>query len=186
MDGAAAYGQVLDNYSKRTLGIMFRIQRECMRPTAVKDLGGVKRAIVGWEERWRRMTTELGTEAKIPDLWRMSAFLEICPKELKEQMLMRSGEIGENYEAWKNKLMSYATNRVEQSKGRGPTPMGVDYVKEYESEEWEGVIDEVWPGTQCYACGGYGHPARKRPYKNCEGRQGQGQRAGRRNMRGQG
>ena len=28
----------------------------------------------------------------------MSALLEICPKDVKEQMMMRLDEIGENYE----------------------------------------------------------------------------------------
>ena len=40
------------------------------------------------------MMSELGGDAKIPDLWRMSALLEICPKDVKEQMLMRLDEIG--------------------------------------------------------------------------------------------
>ena len=42
------------------------------------------------------MISELGGDAKIPDLWRMSALLEICPKDVKEQMMMmRLDEIGE-------------------------------------------------------------------------------------------
>ena len=35
------------------------------------------------------MMSELGENAKILDLWRNSALLEICPKDLKEQMLLR-------------------------------------------------------------------------------------------------
>ena len=44
------------------------------------------------------MMSELGGDAKIPDWWRMSALLEIRPKDVKEQMTMRLDEIGENYE----------------------------------------------------------------------------------------
>ena len=49
------------------------------------------------------MMPELGGDAKISDLWRMSALLEICPNDVKEQMLMRLDEIAENYENIKAK-----------------------------------------------------------------------------------
>eukprot|EP00974_Lingulodinium_polyedra_P022643 2187174-Lingulodinium_polyedra.AAC.1 len=117
------------------------------------------------------MKAELGNDVKIPDLWRMSALLEICPKDRKEQMLMRLDEIGEDYEALKNKVTSYATNKVEQSKGVGPVEMEVDNVNEFGYEQegggelWEEAVDAVWPATQCYECGGYGHMARGCPNK---------------------
>ena len=38
MDGVAAFGMLHENYSRRTLGRMFRVQRECMYPKAAKDL----------------------------------------------------------------------------------------------------------------------------------------------------
>jgi len=170
MDGVEAYGRLHENYSKRTLGRMFRVQRECMYPKAVKDLNGVKTAIMEWEERWKRMMAELGVDAKIPDLWRMSALLEICPKELKDQMLIRLDEIGENYEALKAKVICYATNKVEQFRGGGPTPMEIDNVWQDEiGEEWQDEIGEVWASTRCYECGGYGHMARTCPTKGGKG-----------------
>ena len=88
MDGVEAYGRLHKEYSRRTLGRMFRVQRECMYPKAAKDLSSVKLTIMEWEEKWKRMKAELGDDVKIPDLWRMSALLEICPNEVKEQMLM--------------------------------------------------------------------------------------------------
>ena len=59
--------------------------------------------------------SELGGDAKIPDLWRMSALFEICPKDVKEQMLMRLDEIGENYENLKAKVISHTTNKAKQA-----------------------------------------------------------------------
>ena len=44
------------------------------------------------------MMTEPGGDAKIPDLCRRSALLEMYPKDVKDQMLMRLDEIGENNE----------------------------------------------------------------------------------------
>ena len=61
------------------------------------------------------MMTELGGSAKIPDLWRMSALLNMCPEDLKDQMLMRLDEIGENHETLKTKVTSYSSNKEEQS-----------------------------------------------------------------------
>ena len=57
------------------------------------------------------MMSELGVGAKIPDLWRMSALLEICPNDVKEQMLLRLDEVGENYENLKVKVISYTSNK---------------------------------------------------------------------------
>ena len=93
MDGVRAWARLHANYSRRTLGRMFRVQRECMYPKPVKDVGQVRLAIMQWEEKWKVMMSELGEGAKIPDLWRMSALLEICPKDVKEQMLLRLDEV---------------------------------------------------------------------------------------------
>ena len=46
MDGVEAYGKLHENYSRRTLGRMFRVQRECMYPKPVKDMNHVRLAIM--------------------------------------------------------------------------------------------------------------------------------------------
>ena len=43
----------------------------------------------------------------------MSALLKICPKDVKEQVMMRLDEIGENYENLKAKVVSYTTKKTE-------------------------------------------------------------------------
>ena len=68
-----------------------KVRRECMYPKPAKEVGQVRLAIMQWEEKWKAMTSELGGDAQNPDLWRMSALLEMCP------MLMRLDEIGENF-----------------------------------------------------------------------------------------
>ena len=70
-----------------------------------------------WEENWKAMMSELGKDVKIPDLWRMSALTEICPRDVKEQMLTRLDEIGENHENLKAKVVSYTTIKTEQARG---------------------------------------------------------------------
>ena len=46
MDGVRAWARLHANYSRRTLGMMFRVQRECMYPKPVKDVGQVRLAIM--------------------------------------------------------------------------------------------------------------------------------------------
>ena len=88
-----------------------------MYPKPVKDLSQVRLAVMQREEKWKAMMFELGKDAKILHLWRMSALLEICPKNVKEQMLMRLDEIGEKYENIKAEVVSHATNKTEDARG---------------------------------------------------------------------
>ena len=71
----------------------------------------------------------------------MSALLEICPRDVKEQMLMRLDDIGENYKNLKAKVVSYTTNKTKQVGGEQQetqAPMEVDHVSgsEPEVEDW--------------------------------------------------
>ena len=89
MDGVK-HGRSSSRTTARTdAGRMFRVQRECMYPKAVKDVSQVKFAIVQREEKWKNIMAEFGGGVRIPDLRRMLALMEICPNEVKEQMLMR-------------------------------------------------------------------------------------------------
>ena len=47
----------------------------------------------------------------------MLALLRICLKDVKEQMMMRLVEIGENDENIKAKMVSYTTKKIEQARG---------------------------------------------------------------------
>ena len=57
------------------------------------------------------MTTQVGSDAKIPDVWRKSALSETCPKQAREQMLQRLDEVGENYQTLKVKVISLLTQK---------------------------------------------------------------------------
>ena len=70
-----------------------------------------------WEEKWKAMMSELGKDAKISDLWRMPALLNIYRRIVKEQMMMSLYEIGESYENLKAKVVAYTTNKTKQTRG---------------------------------------------------------------------
>ena len=93
-------------------------------------------------------------------------------------MLLRLDEVGENYQNLKVKVISYMSNRAEQSRGQKETavPMELDYVsgsEMYDEEEWDDV-DEVKRDRRCHNCGMMGHFAR-----DCRTK-GKGKRKGRR------
>ena len=129
-----------------------------------KDARLVELADMQWEETWKAMMSELGGDAKILDLRRMSAPLAISPKDVKEQMMMRLDEIGENFENLKATVVSYTTNKTEQARGgqnEMQVPMEVDHVSGSDPEE-EDVqdVDEVRWGSTCHKCGMTGHFAK--------------------------
>ena len=116
----------------------------------------------------------------------MSPLLEICPKDVKEQMLMRLDEIGENYENFMAKVVYYTTNKAEQARGvqkETAVPMELDHVSGSElcDDDWDDV-DEVRGDERCHNCGMMGHFERgcsmrgKRQRERERRRQGAGQR----------
>ena len=111
--------KLYEQLSTRTLGRMFRVQLERMFPELVNDVIQVRLATMQREGNWKAVISELGKDVKIPDLWRISALLEICPRDVKEQMLMRLDEVGENYDNFKAKVVSYTTNKTEQKHKEG-------------------------------------------------------------------
>ena len=77
---------------------------------------------------------------------------------------MRLDEIGENCETLEAKVISYSSNKAEQSRvGQADTsgPMDADSVSgsEKDDEDWE-VVDEIQRRMRSYSCGLMGHIAR--------------------------
>ena len=89
-----------------------------------------------WENKWRKMMAEIGKDMKIPDMWRMSALLNIVPIRVQDEMIMRLEE-DTSYQDLKEKILRYAVNKVEQVKsGGGTVPMDVDEVDENDADCW--------------------------------------------------
>ena len=60
LDGLEAWGELHKKYNQKTMGRMFRQQRECMYPKAVQKLDEVESGVMEWEQKWRRMEKDLG------------------------------------------------------------------------------------------------------------------------------
>ena len=73
-------------------------------------------AILSWEYKRNAMMKENG-RAEVPPIWTIAAFLELCPKDVREQVYLRIDEIGDNFEVLKQKVIAWITNQVEQERG---------------------------------------------------------------------
>jgi len=167
--GLIAYARLHARYNRRTLARLMRIHREVMYPKAAKSVKDLMAVILEWEAKWTKMTKEAfkDTFSEVPQIWKMAAFIELCPKEIQDQVYVVIDEIGEDYAKLREKVVAWASNKVEQ--GAVPMEIGmVDGEEHYGEDEYGRLpyhydVDEVWPATQCYACGNYGHLARNCP-----------------------
>ena len=88
----------------------------------------------------------------------MPALLEICPKDVKEQMTNRLDEIGDNYENVMPKVVPYTTNKTEQARGGQEemyVPMEVDRASGNEAEDDCENVDNVRRRSTCFQAGGW-------------------------------
>ncbi len=96
---------------------------------AVKNIGHLISSIVTWEDKWGRMAKEHTTE--LPQLWKIAAFIELCPPEVQDMIYQTAAEVNENYEKVKQRVASWAANK---SAANGPTPMDIGEVDGYRCE----------------------------------------------------
>ena len=69
LEGVEAWSRL----TRRQLGIIFMVHV----PGNSKRRESGEIGDLQWEEKWKAMVSELGKDAKIPNVWRMSALLNI-------------------------------------------------------------------------------------------------------------
>jgi hypothetical protein len=67
-------------------------------------------------------------------LWKMAAFLRLCPEEVKEHVFQCIEDIGEDYEKLRSIAVSWITSRVSSRVDKG-TPMDIGGISS--SAEWQ-------------------------------------------------
>ena len=110
-DGFEAYSRLHAKYSRRTVARIMRIHKECMYPSQVKDVKLLTSAIFQWEDKWNAMLKEM-KDPSVPVLWKMAAFLELCPNDIKDQVFLQIDEINENYAVLREKVLGWTANKV--------------------------------------------------------------------------
>ena len=124
LDGGEAWSRLHASYNRRTLGIMFRVQR---------------RVDVSQNSEGRR-----SSEGSDYAAGRTLEEHELCPKDVQKQMLMRLDEIGENYEYLKTNLVSYSTSKDEQSRLGQVDTSGPVYVDNVTCSEDDDEAGRTW------------------------------------------
>ena len=160
-DGVQAWHRLYRHYNRRTFARVLRVHKEAMHPKPVKDMNSLISHVVEWEDRWNRMAKE--HKNPLPVIWKMAALMELCPPEVQDVIYQNVDEINEDYDRLKQKIITWASNKVESD----GVPMDIGKV---ENEEYEGYdVGAVGWGTHCYNCGGWGHLSRECPSEKKKG-----------------
>ena len=159
-DGGLAWYKLYSHYNKKTLARALRGLKGVIYPPKIKDMGQLITGIMEWESRWRMMEKESST-MQIPIVWKMAAFLELCPDEVQDVIFQNIEEIGEDYNKLKNRVVSWVGNKV-QSRSN-PVPMDIGNVQDQEEIYEEVDVDAIGSSMQCFNCQGWGHSARNCP-----------------------
>ena len=98
-------------------------------------MGELVSAVLAWEGEMEEDGERAGQGRQDPADLEMAAMLKLCPKEIQATVELRWGEIGEEYEKLKDRVIGWATTKAE--KRGGPVPMEGDGLAwEDEEEAW--------------------------------------------------
>ena len=110
-DGLVAWQKLYKHFNRRTLARILRDHKEAMHPRTQNYLSKLVGSMMEWEDKCRRMVLE-ETANGVPALWKMAAFLELCPEGSKQHVFQCTEDSGEDYETLRSKVVSWMTNRV--------------------------------------------------------------------------
>ena len=153
-DGFAAWQILARTFGRKTLASSLRKYREAVNPTQAKETSDIVGAITRWESAMKEL--ERTEQEKVPEMIKLAAFTEICTGDIRD-MIYQNVDTTKNYDAMREKVVSWVSNRV--ASGVQSVPMDIGEVGWQEEDQWN--VDAVTAETQCYRCGGRGHMASK-------------------------
>ena len=129
--------------------------REALHPKAVHDLKQLISKVVEWEDKWARMAAK--HKETLPVIWKMAALMELCSLDVQDVVYQNVDGVSEDYDKLKQKIVTWAANKVANSVG--PVPMDVGWVHNQEQDERveQEDVGAVTMNTVCHGCGGCGH-----------------------------
>ena len=173
-DGFAAWQILSRTYGRRTLANSLRKYREAVNPKQAKEMNDIVGMIAKWENAVKEL--ERTEQEKVPNMIKMAALTEICTGDIRD-MIYQNVDTTKTYEAMKEKVVSWVSNRV--ASGVLSVPMDVDGLGWSEEDEWnEWSVDAVTAGTmlQVRRKRTYGEPVPDEQRKRKGPGEGQGQR----------
>ena len=82
LDGVESWCRFYASYNRITFGLVLRVPRQWYVLTVARDAIHLKHTIMQWEDEWNKnVVTELSSDTRVSDLWRMSALLETVPRK---------------------------------------------------------------------------------------------------------
>ena len=161
-DGLAAWVQLNINFNRKTLARTLRAHKEAMHPKQAA-MSHLLSAITEWEEKWRRMSKDVVGE--LPKIFKVAAFLEICPMEVQDVIYQNIDEAGDDYEKISQKVKAWVSNKL--ASRSEAVPMDIGHVKTDFPFEWQCSlrgqdvdVGAVGQHVQCYLCGVFWHTSR--------------------------
>ena len=97
-DAVTAWQKLTKHFNRRTLTKALKMHQKVMHPQAEKNPAKLLGAILAWEEDWVKMEKDSNISgAGVPIIWKMGAFLQLCPADIRDVVFQQIDEIGEDY-----------------------------------------------------------------------------------------
>ena len=112
------------------------------------------------EDRWNSMAKE--HKDPQPVIWKMTALMELCPREVQDMIYQNVDEVNEDYDKLKQKIVTETSNKVANE----CVPMDIGRVgwhNDYDHDHDDYERSAICQHTQCYNRGGWRHMSRECP-----------------------
>ena len=174
--GFVAWYLLYSRHNPRTPARFLMALQEAIRPTQVKDIRVLGKAVEEWEIKCAALAQD--HKEGLTERVKVAVLINMVPRDLQD-MVYQSCLAGKEliYKEIRDKIMAVVSNRVQVSL---PTPMDIGEVEKGDDKSsWD---EEAWSveavGGSCFRCGGVGHYSRECPTQKGKGVEAKGKGKG--------